>query len=564
MKEYQHIKNDFDEAKQLRSNWDTMYQVLGEYISQIKQDFQGQPANGEFLTEEIFDSTGTFAAFNSASAILGMLWPGAAAQAISIKAPDDMDESTELAEFYENMSKVTIKAMDDPRANMSMALDEYMLDEVIFGTAGVGVEAGFESSLLYKPYGVKELYVDEGKNGKVDRIWLFYEWTATRVVDEYGEKNVSEKTRKLVKDGNGNTKVKVLHAIAPRKEAKAEKGKLAMPYESIHLEFDDCHLLREDGFNELPISVGRLRKLAYEKMGRGFGQAALPDIREANALRESIIIATEKGLNMPQGVISDGILGGGYIDTSANAVNVFNAASNMGNSPPIFDIGSPPNVAIAEKRIEELKQTISQHFNIDRLLDFNNDTEMTFGEAQIRDQRSMNSLAGLFNRQITEIFTPTIDRSVGILFRAGEYGVTKGSIEEAERVAEGKEVKYFPDAIQKRLDDDLPIYQIAYRTKASNASKAQEYIGILDIMGFAAQAIAVDPSIVNRIDLHEGLKIMADIRGMPEGIIRKDDEVDALTKQQKEKQEKQQTLDNVSQGAVIAKDVAQAEATAEG
>ena len=238
MSEFKHIKDGFEEAKQLRSNWNTMYQVLGEFISQIKQDFEGQPANGEFLTDEIFDSTGTFAAFNSASALLGMLWPGAAAQAIEIKAPDDMDESTELAEFYENMSKVTVKAMDDPRANMSMALDEYMLDEVIFGTAGVGVEAGFESALLYKPYGVKELFIGEGKNGRVDKIWLFYEWAATRVIAEYGEENVSAKTLKLEKDGSGKTKVRILHAISPRKEAKAEKGKLAMPYESMHFEYD--------------------------------------------------------------------------------------------------------------------------------------------------------------------------------------------------------------------------------------------------------------------------------------------------------------------------------------
>ena len=560
MNDYKRIKDGFKEAKSLRSNWNVMYQVLGEFISQIKQDFEGQPANGEFLTDEIFDSTGTFAAFNSAAALLGMLWPGAAAQAIEIKAPDDMEDSTELAEFYENMSKVTTKAMDDPKANLSMALDEYMLDNVIFGTAGVGVESGFESKLLYKPYGVRELFIDEGKNGRVNKIWLYYEWSAERVADEYGIENVSEKTRKLIKDGNKHAKVRILHALAPRKEKLAEKGNLSMPVESIHLEFDDCHLLQETGFNELPIAIGRLRKLAYEKMGRGFGQAALPDIREANALRESIIIATEKALNMPQGVISDGIMGSGYFDTSANAVNVFDAASNVGNSSPVFEIGSPPNVAIAEKRLEELKQTISQHFNIDRLLDFNNETQMTFGEAQIRDQRSMNSLAGLFNRQITEIFTPVIERSVGILFRAGEFGVAKGSQEELDIQEDGREVTYFPEAIQKRLEDGLDIYQIAYRTKASNASKAQDYIGILDVMGFAAQAMEIDPSISNRIDLHEGIKIMADIRGMPAGIIRKDDEVEAIEAKQQEAAQKQEMIETMGAGATIAKDVAQAQA----
>jgi len=542
MKEYQHIKDAFKKAKGERSNWNTMYQVLGEFISQIKQDFEGQPAKGEFLTDEIFDSTGTFAAHNSASAMVGMLWPGSAKQAIEITMPDDMEESTELATFYEEMSKKVHRHMDDPKANLALALDEYMLDQVIFGTSGVGVEKGEESKLLYSPYGVKELYIDEGKGGKVNKIWLFYEWNVGRVVAEYKIENVSEKVRKLYENNNLNDTVKILHAIGPRKERKAEKGKLSMPFESIHLEFDDCHLLKEDGFEELPISIARLHKLNYEKMGRGFGQFALPDIREANALRESIIIATEKALNMPQGVLDDGIMGSGYVDTSANAITVFNASSRVGNTPPIFDIGSPPNVAIAEKRLEELKQTISQHFNIDRLIDFNNDTQMTFGEAQIRDQIRTASLAGLFGRQIAEVFTPLIARTVNILWRDGEFGVVPGSLGEKELLAEGKEALPFPDAILKRLEDGEDVYNITYKSKAANASKAEEYIGILDILSFSIQAMQVDPSVAKRIDLHEGLKNMAKIRGLPVGILRQDDKVEALLKQEQEQQKQMQML----------------------
>ena len=176
MKEYKDIKDDFNQMKAERSNWDVMYQVLGEYISQIKQNFQGQPSDGEFLTKEIFDSTGTFAAYNSASAMLGMLWPGTAKQSIEITPPDGLKGTTALASFYEKMNNRLIKAMDDPKANLALAFDEYMLDQIIFGTSGVGIEKGYESSLLYRPYGLKELYIDEGRNGKVNKCGIFYEW----------------------------------------------------------------------------------------------------------------------------------------------------------------------------------------------------------------------------------------------------------------------------------------------------------------------------------------------------------------------------------------------------
>jgi len=548
MKEYKKVIDDFNRMKTERSNWDVMYQVLGEYISQIKQNFEGQPSNGEFLTEEVFDSTGAFAAYGSASALLGMLWPGTAKQALEITPPEDMPESTELSEFYGNMTKKLTRAMDDPKANLALALDEYMLDQMIFATSGVGVERGDESKLLYKAYGVKEIYIGEGKNGRVNKIALFYEWDAVRVVDEYGEDSVSEKTRKAAESGM-NAKVKILIVIQKRKEKKAEKGKFAMPYESLHLEYETYHLLKEEGFHELPIAVVRFRKLNYEKQGRGPGMNALPDIREANALREAVIIATEKALDMPIGVIDDGMLGGGTIDTSARAVNVFNASANIGNTPPVFDIGKAPDIRYAEARLEKLEQTISQHFSIDRLIDFNNETQMTFGEAQIRDQIRTASLLGLFSRQIAEGFTPIIERSINMLWRDGEFGVMPGSEEEIELKALGKEVKYFPEEIQKRLKAGEDIYEITYKTKAANAARAEEYIAIIDVMTFATQAMAVDESVRHRVDLHEGIKTIANIRALPVGIIRQDDEVEALTRQEQEQMQQMQQMQMAEQAA---------------
>lgn len=548
MKEYKQVIEEFNEIKSQRSNWDVMYQVLGEYISQMKQNFQGQPSNGEFLTEEIFDSTGTFAAYNAASALLGMLWPGSAKGNIEITPPEDMPESTELSKFYEDMTNKLTTAMDDPKANLALALDEYMLDQMIFGTSGVGVERGEKSKLLFKSYGVKELYLDEGKNGLINKIALLYEWSATRVVDEYGEENVSEKTRKAAQSGR-KEKVKILIMISPRKEKKAIKGKLAMDYQSLHLEYDTCHLLKEDGFHELPIAVARFRKLNYEKMGRSNGMNALPDIREANALREAVIIATEKTLDMPIGVIDDGMLGGGYIDTSPRAVTVFNASGNIGNTPPVFNIGEVPDIRYAEARLEKLRETISQHFGIDRLIDMNNDTQMTFGEAQIRDQLRTASLLGLFSRQIAEVFTPIMERSINMLWRDGEFGVLEGSEEEAALIAKGKEPAYFPEEIQKRLEVGEDIYQITYKTKAANASKAEEYIAIIDVMTFATQAMAVDESIKHRVNLHEGIKKISDIRALPVGVIRQDDEVDELLAAEQEQMQQQQQMQMAEQAA---------------
>ena len=545
------VVEKFDYLKSQRGTWNNHFQLLGEYVHQNKQNFEATQTPGEFLNDQIFDSMGTFAAVNAASSLLGMLWPGSAKQSIEIVKPDGLEDSAELDAFYQDrMTDRTIRAMDDPNANLIIALDEYMLDQQVFGTSGVGVEKGKKSKLLYKPYGVKEAYIEEGAGGRVDEIYLHYEWRIDRLVDEYGLENVSEKVRKLYENGHGSKCVKVLVSIKERKEFKATEGMLAMPFEALHIEYESKHLLKEEGFNELPIMMARMRKLNYERYGRSPAMQALPDIREANALREALIIATEKVLDMPKGVFNDGVMGGGVIDTSAKAINVFN---DNGNGSPIFDIGTPPDLRAALGRLEELRQSISQHFNIDRLLDFNNEQQMTFGEAQIRNQIRTASLSSLFARQITELFTPLIERSVSILFREGEFGVIRDSDEERELLEAGvQDIEYIPDALVKLLEKGDSIYEVRYKTQAKQASRAEDYLAILDVINFAGQAMNIDPTLAKRIDLHEGLKEIADIRSIPASMIKADDVFNEEMQAEQEAMQQQQQMEQAAQVADIA------------
>ena len=553
------LKREFDVLKDERRTWDSMYQVLGKYVSLVKQNFETTQTPGEFLIEDVYDATGMFAAHNSASALLGMLWPGTAKQAIEIMPPRGTEMTTELSRFYGNMTIRAIAAMDDPKANLAVSFDEYMLDQMIFGTSGIGVEKGYRSKLLFKPYGVKEAYIEEGRDGSVSKIHLLFEWRVNRVVDEYGIDKVSKKVADKHKNGKLSDKVKILVCIVPRKKPKAEAGVLSMPYASYHLEYDNNHILKESGFEEMPIFFGRFRKLNYERYGRSPASMALPDIREANALRESLIVATEKILSMPKGVLNDGLFGGGTIDMSAGAINVFNSTGNVGNQPPIFDIGSPPNLPWAEQRLQKLEETISRHFSVDRLLDFNSQQEMTFGEAQIRNQIRNQSLSSLFSRQLSEVFTPLIERSIAILFREGEFGFIRGSEEGRERLARGEEVEYIPDQVADMLAKGKSIYNIVYKTQASNASRAEEYLGIIDMVNFTMNGMNIDPSLADRVDLHAGAKHIANIRGIPVDFIRQDDAVAEITKAKKEQAQVAQGMALASEAAGAAKDIAAAQ-----
>jgi len=557
--DYTKLKKEFDAAKSRRSNFDNMYQVLGEYIAMNRQNFTGQPSNGEFLVDRIFDSTGAAAAKISSSALLGMLWPGSAGNVFDLAPVDEEDEGTE--QFFTDLNKISYAAFDDPRANLAASLDAYMYDQIVFGTSGVGSENGEKSDLFFSPYSVKEIYPISGKGGVVIGFNVFFEWSVERIVGEYGIENCGKLIQDAYKGGKTDEMFPVLFHVKKRDKKEAEKGQKSMPFYGCHLSYKDCHLLKEDGFWELPIAIGRWSKLSYEDMGRSPAMDALPDIREANALREALIVATEKILDMPKGVMSDGDFGGGSIDFSAGTVSVFNSSGNITGNP-VFDIGSPPNIPWAEKRLEQLRESISQHFNIDRLLDLNNSTEMTLGEAQIRDQAKVASLAALFNRQI-QILQQVIERGVSLLFRKGKFGVVKGTEEEARIIREGGTPKYLPDSIAKKLAEGKDIYKINYKTRAALAYSAEQYRAMIEVLTIAANNFQINPELMKRINTKKFQDEICKIRGIS-FILKTDEEFEAAQAAEQQQMQQQQGLVAGEQLATIAEKAANAEARVKG
>jgi hypothetical protein len=548
----------FSSLKKARQNWDEQFQVVGEYVSQTKQSFLEKYEQGAFLNQDIFDSTATFAAMNASSALLGMLWPSSAEKSVKINPPKDMkDVTSEEKEYYDYMTETVTAAMDDPKANLMAALDEYMLDDIIFGTAGVG-SFWKDDGLYFKSYGVMEMLIEEGDKGNVDTVAIVSKWTAKRIVDTYGEDSVSEKVLKAYEANNYNELFDVLILYQPRLKRGKSQGNMDMPFQSLHIEIATKTLLKEGGFDSFPIHVNRFRKLSYERYGRSPSMVALPDIREINIFREAVIVATEKMLDPPLGVMNDGILGNGVIDTSSGAVNVFDGQSSN-NSPPVFPINTVGDLNAALLRIEALAQNIAQHFFIDRLLDFNNQTQMTATETAARAQIRASSLSTLLSRQISEVFLPFTERSVFLMYKNGKLGYAENTAEYRAALAVGENPRIIPERIAKRIEDGLPSYEVKFTTAADRANSVEELQGTeqwIESMMMKAQA---DPNYLAYVDTAGTADVLHGLYGASGSAMRSKEDAEQLINQSQQSQEQAM---NVEQGQVIAQ-TAEAAANAE-
>lgn len=540
--------------KDLKNPWNEHWQLLGEYIHARKQEFTAERQEGDFLNQDLFDSTGPKAAKISASAILSMIWPQAvnrfrfADPELVIDTKQDKQEKS----YYEFATRKVTDVLDNPAGGLPTALDEILQDQVVFSTSGLEIMRDKDTKVVYRPWGVKHMSISEGRNGFVDTIAIDVEYTVNRIIAEYGKENVGEKIRKAAEDGRGDSKEKILILIEPRTHIQpGDRGNKAMPWRSLHVAIDSQKLLKEGGFEEIPIKVVRFTKLIGEVYGRGFGMDALPDILESNAIWESVTVAIEKTLDPPLGVLDDGKLGAGEIDTSAGAINVFNITGRAGEKNPVFPLFVVGEIKQTVGLLEKLEESISNHFSIDRLLDFNNEQQMTLGEAQLRNKLRNATLGTIFTRLISELISPMIQRTFNLLFEMGELGVVEGDPDALTGVPT------IPPRIAERMILGEDVYKIEYFTPAMRVIQAEEAEGILRTIEFAGMTAGLDPASLDNIDLDVAIRRFRKIAGAPSEMEKAEADVVEIRAERDRQLQKQQELQAAQQASEAARNVGQ-------
>jgi hypothetical protein len=552
------VAEKLNRLKQLESRkepWLPMFQILGEYIHTRKQNFTTSQIPGEFLMREIFDSMGPKSAKTSSSALVGMLWP-ANARKIQLTKPSKLPDTTVIKTYYDDITRVLHEHLDNPKARLANVLAEYMLDQVVFGTSGVEPFEDEDLGVKYRAWGVKEIYLSEGRAGEVETIYLKLQFDVERMVAEYGYDKVSKKTRERYDKNQFEEKVDLLITIEPRR-SKKRKANSDLRFQSMHIEIDSKHILKESGFEDLPIKIGRFWKILGEEYGRSPGMDAAPDILESNAIWESVTIAIEKNLDPPLGVLDDGRLGAGEIDTSAGAINVFNIAGRAGEQNPVFPINTVGEIKQTVNLLERLAQNISDHFFIDRLLDFNNQVQMTLGEAQLRNRLRHNTLGSILVNQISDVFNPLIERTFNILFKQGKLGVIEGSPEHAMALFEGKDPIVIPREVAELMARGEDVYGIEYFTPAMRIIQAEEAEGIFRAWEMAGFIGNMRPDATDVLDADKSLKRFTELTGAPLTIVRSQQAIDIIRDERDKQMQAAQQAEMAKAASEAARNIGQ-------
>jgi hypothetical protein len=400
-------------------------------------------------------------------------------------------------------------------ANFDATAFEGCIDAVEAGWFALYVDEDKEQGgFHFDQWPIWQVYCAASKpGGLIDIVHRKYQLTALQCVNEFGEENVSENTRKLAKE-KPQEKVCMLHIIKPRQtyavDAKLSKN---LPIASYHIEVDAKKCVRESGYHEMPVVVPRWMNIPGSVYAVGRIYDALPTIKRLNQLCRLELSAADIAVGGMWIAEDDGVLNPRTIRLGAKKVVVANSVESM------KELKTGSDFSVGEALRASMQSDIRRILMADALPPIDSGERTAF-EFSVRLQALRKLLGPTFGRFQSEYLTPMIERCFGIAFRAGIFTPP-------------------PESLAGRT------FSVRFIGPLARAQKMEEAIAIQQYVTATLEAAAQMPEIADNCDFDEANRLGGEALGVPSAVIRKKEDRDKLRRdrmaaQQRMQQEQQQ------------------------
>lgn len=535
-KRYQELKA---EREKYVKNWEEVAKYVGirfraqQYFNEAKSD------KSEDLDKWTEDPTASLSVQQSADYLKGIMWGGGDG-VISLVPSDEllkMGEKEKFQDWFEYASYQLLAQMNHPKAGLNTALSACMYDEQAFGTGGVGAfpnsahSLGLDSNvLLFRPYGVDTLCIDEGKNGLPEVVFNTYQWRVNRIISEFCEvdgvidekllEKMPSKIKNSFKANKLNDVYTIVQGIVPSDEfVVGAEGKRGCRYYGYWFEESEKKFFREENYREMPIAVARAIKLRGEVYGRSSGTMLISTIRCINSAVSIAMQAMGKMVNPPIGILNTALFGDDVVDTSENGLTVFNAAQLQGNSPitPMLDIGDP--TTLVNWLVPYLNEKVATAFKIDILLDFSAQSDMTATEAMQRFSIRGRSISGMINQQKTELFEPLIRRCVSICMDKEVLGLDPYGEEAAIMAEMGRNEMIIPEEVMQCISEGKQWFKIRFNNEVEKLGKTDKIDDLMKLINTVMAIMQINPQIAMAVNWYQLLSDATEALGQKQCLL---------------------------------------------
>lgn len=429
---------------------------------------------------------------------------------------DELNDIHDVAAWYEMSSKICHNYISQSNLDSEAAKCFQMLcatgNAILLLEEDDFDEGGNFTGIFFTALHPANCAWTQNSKGIVDNIYIKKSIRASVAYELYGDA-VSKKIIEDIQKGDGDKYHEFILAIYPRpKVGKTPLGNKEKPYISCVVEVKEKNIVKESGYWEFPAFVVRWETLPGEDIGRGPGQLALSEVKMANYLRQLTLEGLEKNVNPP--VKTNASID---IDTTAGAINQLEGNEVIEHLMPQTDLNS------AKYGLDEIARTIQRVFFLDKVLlpDRTQTGEMSAYEVARRLEQTDRILGPVTGRLDREWLAPLNIRVFSILYRAGK-------------------LPPLPDQL-KIAGVDIKVEFISQITRSQKIKEATSILSYAQQLAGLAQ---LNPQILNIFDPYQAALIVARSQGIPEAVLKGQEEYMQAVQQQQQQAALQQSLDS--------------------
>lgn len=525
-------RNRFNALKTERASWLSVWREIAQH--QRPRAFRENLTDtnrGDKKHEKIVNSTPLDAQRTLAAGMMsGITSPSRPWFELSLPDPK-LAELASVKQWLTEVKRILLDTM--ARSNFYKGLHGVYSDLGPFGTSTLYIEEDEEDGIRAYNFPIGSYCLATSPRGNVDTIFRELRMTVSQLVRLFGIEKCSITVQNMHKGKQLDAPIDVIHVIQPN--ADVQPGMLGPPgmgWSSCWFESTAESALRESGYEEFPVMCPRWEVTGEDVYGFGPGWQAQGDCKALQQLEKRGAQAAELIVRPPMQVPAS--MRNSPVSLLPGAEIYVPETSSGHVVRPAIEL-NPNAITVFGVQKQEHEQRIKRAYFADLWMMLSeSDGQMTAREVIERREEKLLQLGTVLEALADELLDPVIARVMAILFR-------RGMLPPAPQEIEGQEMR------------------VEYISIMAQAQKLLGTTGVERLVSFVGGIAALDPSVLDTLDIDEIVSQYAAMLGVPPTSVRAKEVVAAIRKARAAAQAKQQRVAAEAEQAKTVKALSQAD-----
>lgn len=508
------VQTIYHNLRAARVPWEGWWERLRHYV------LPGRPQSGDEMSpsdepsgqRRLSDTTAVEACQKLASAHMSYMTPS---HELWFKWESPVPSAGDEAQsWYNRCSEIANREL--ALSNFYTALHECFLDRVALGTGSLYCGTTRGGRLMFRHIPCGQFVCAENDEGVIDTYIREFTFSPHQAESQFGLSALGPRAKALCTAAQDKHSpcLRFLHVVRPRELRNRSRSTARdMAWQSIYYSLDDHCNVEESGYREMPYMVTRFLKWGESPYGLAPARLVYPDIEQAQFLNRILdmlgeVAAFPRILELANQV--------GEVDLRAGGRTLINPESASLGYPREWATQGRYDVGM--DRLRQKQESINRAFFIPMIELWNErKQQMTAAEVYARE----NERVMLFSPSFTLFacdFQPLMERVFALLFRLGRFPKPPTTVLDNDR--RGELVVAEP--------------HVVYQGRIAMIMRRIQSEGMERALGRLQTLSALEPSLVDHVDLDSAFRLSARLDGVPEQILRPEYKVKRLRREREQ------------------------------